>query len=153
MELLYFIGLLLWVSYCFAKVEIAIEGEHGWADDLPTWRLSKEHILSRMLSGGRELTGYHFWIQTFVFSLLHVVYLFHVPSFAIELQILSFIFALWIIEDFLWFLLNPAYGIKKFKKEYIWWHERHWWWFAPMEYFTFLPVSIFLYWLSYFISL
>jgi hypothetical protein len=149
MHLLIFILLVLWVSFCFAKLEISIEGENGWADKLPTWRLSKEHFLSRLLAGGRELTGYHVWVHIYNLSLMHLTFLFVPWSLSIELQLFSFLFALWIVEDFFWFLLNPAFGLKKFKKEYIWWHERGWWWFAPKDYFIFLPISAFLYWLSF----
>jgi len=144
MHILLFFLLVFWVSVCFAETEIAIEGEHGWADQLPTWRLSKEHILSRLLSGGRELTGYHLWVQTFLFSVLHIAYLFTAFSWKVELQLFSFILFVWIVEDFLWFVLNPAFGVKKFKKEYIWWHERTWWWFAPRDYFLFIPTAIVL---------
>jgi len=139
---------MLWVSFCFAKLEISIEGSSGWADELPTWRLAKENVLSRLLSGGRELTGYHLWVHTFVFSLMHLVYLFQEWSPNIELQLISFLFFIWVFEDFFWFIFNPGFGIKKFKKEYIWWHERNWWWFAPKEYFIFLPIASILYYIS-----
>ena len=144
-----FFTLVLWSSFCFAKMEIQIEGARGWADTLPTWRLAKEHVLSRLLAGGRELTGYHLWVQTFVFSLLHLVFLFQPWSWKIELVLLSFIFYVWIVEDFMWFLLNPAFGLAKFKKENIWWHERHWWWIAPRDYFVFIPIATAFYVLSF----
>ena len=148
MHTLLFFAVMFWASFCFAKMEIEIEGEKGWADDLPTWRISKDHVLSRLLAGGRELTGYHLWVQTFVFSLLHIVFVFVSWSWKIELQLLSFIFYIWVVEDFMWFLLNPAFGITKFKKKFIWWHERHWWWFAPREYFIFIPIATLLYYCS-----
>jgi hypothetical protein len=129
-------------------MEIEIEGERGWADNLPTWRISKDHVIARLLAGGRELTGYHLWVQTFVFSLLHLVYLFEPISLKIEFQLFSFIFFVWIVEDFMWFLLNPAFGLAKFKKENIWWHERHWWWIAPRDYFVFIPIASLFYWFS-----
>ncbi len=148
MHILLFFGLMFWVSFCFAKMEIEIEGDQGWANSLPTWRVSKDHFMSRLFAGGRELTGYHLWVQLFVFSLLHLVYLFQSFNFAIELQLFSFIFFVWITEDFFWFLFNPAFGLGKFKKENIWWHARHWWWIAPRDYFIFIPLGVLLYYVS-----
>jgi len=148
MHTLLFFSLVFWVSFCFAKMEIETEGARGWADVLPTWRMSKDHILSRIFAGGRELTGYHLWMQIFIFSLLHVIYLFQPFSWYAELEIFSFIFYVWIVEDFMWFLFNPAFGIAKFRKENIWWHERHWWWIAPRDYFIFIPLATIFYLLS-----
>ncbi|MBD3308853.1 hypothetical protein GF339_20775, partial [candidate division KSB3 bacterium] len=52
-------GLLLgWIallSFFFAKVEIHIEGEAGWAANLPTWRIER-HWLLDLLWGGRPMT-------------------------------------------------------------------------------------------------
>jgi hypothetical protein len=148
MDTLFFFVLVFWASFCFAKMEIEIEGPRGWADNLPTWRISKDHVLSRLLAGGRELTGYHLWVQTFVFSLLHMVFLFQPFSLSVELRLFAFIFYVWIVEDFLWFILNPAFGLIKFRKENIWWHERHWLWFAPRDYFVFIPFATLLYYIS-----
>jgi len=47
--------LLCWVlllGLFFAKTEIQIEGAHGWAASLPTWRIEK-HLLLDMFWGGR----------------------------------------------------------------------------------------------------
>jgi hypothetical protein len=48
-----------------------------------------------------------------------------------------------LIEDFLWFVFNPHYGIKKFRKGQIWWHTN---WLGPMPvlYWWLLPVVIVL---------
>ena len=148
MEHLIFFLLLSWMSFLFAKVEIAIEGQRGWAEKLPTWHLPKGHRLSKLLVGGRPLTGYHVWIQIFVFSFLHIVYLFTDFNLKVELVLLSFFVLFWVFEDFLWFVLNPAFGIKNFKKEKIWWHKDHWWLIAPREYFIFIPLGVTLYLLS-----
>lgn len=57
---------------------------------------------------------------------------------------LSFFILFWILEDWLWFVLNPAYGIRKFRKEHVWWHAKDWWWIMPRDYWIFLPVGIWL---------
>ena len=58
----------------FAKIEIEIEGPHGWAEKLPTWRI-ENHFLLDWLFGGRSLTGYHVWAFAFV------LFVFHLPFF------------------------------------------------------------------------
>jgi hypothetical protein len=47
---LHLLLLLAWVlamAVIFAKVEIHIEGPHGWAAKLPTWRI-EDHWLLRL---------------------------------------------------------------------------------------------------------
>ncbi len=127
-----FVSALLWVSFCLAELEIAIEGPDGWAATLPTWRLPDDHWLTVLL--GRPVTGYHFWLIVFVFSILHVPYLFVTPTWSAELQILSFNCLFWVLEDFLWFLRNPAYGLANFRPENIWWHKV-WWGVMPRDYY------------------
>ena len=84
---------------------------------------------------GRPVTGYHFWLIIFVFSILHVPYLFLTPTWTTELQILSFNCLFWVLEDFLWFVRNPAYGIANFTPEKIWWHKV-WWGVMPRDYYV-----------------
>src|SRR5947199_157123 len=53
-------GLFLY-ALLFAAVEIEIEGEHGWAERLPTWyRLTPRYARAfSFLLSGKPLTGYH----------------------------------------------------------------------------------------------
>jgi membrane protease YdiL (CAAX protease family) len=46
--------------------------------------------------------------------------------------------------DFLWFVLNPHFKLKKFHREKIWWHEKIIWIFGlmPWDYFLALNLSI-----------
>jgi hypothetical protein len=145
MQVILFVLFLLVLSFIFAKVEIAVEGSHGWAERLPTWKLSSNHWVSKMFFGGRQATGYHAWVNLFVFIFVHFAYVFQSFSWSIELKLISFYILFWICEDFLWFVLNPAFGINRFKKQYIWWHEKNWWFFAPREYFIFIPIGIALF--------
>ena len=48
----------------FALVEIQIEGQHGWASNLPTWKV--ENRWTHLFCGRRPLTGYHLYAQFFV---------------------------------------------------------------------------------------
>jgi hypothetical protein len=130
-----------------AKLEINIEGVGGWAANLPTWRLSPDHILSKIFAGGRGLTGYHVWLHSFIIAQLHAIYLFQPFTISIELTLAGLLFCIWIVEDFLWFVLNPAYGLKKFNKENIPWHPK---WIGPfpVDYYTLFPMGIFLFCLA-----
>ena len=60
-----------------------------------------------------------------------------------------FMILFWIVEDFLWFVFNPAYGIRRFRREDIWWHAQSWWWFMPRDYWLTLPMGVLLYVLSW----
>ncbi|MDR3570790.1 MAG: hypothetical protein P4L81_01160 [Candidatus Pacebacteria bacterium] len=144
-----FFLIILWTAYVFAKVEIAIEGKHGWAENLPTWRLPTTNWASIIFFSGKPATGYHIWMEIFILSMLHSVYVYVEPSWMIELQIFAYFFFFSISEDFLWFALNPAFGIKNFRKEKIWWHRKHWWWIAPRDYYLFLVIGTGLYLLSF----
>jgi hypothetical protein len=138
-----FVVALVWLSFCFAEVEIAIEGPHGWATTLPTWRLADDHWANVFL-GGKPVTGYHVWVITFVFSMLHFPLLFVVPTWAIEMQIIAFFCLFWVLEDFLWFVRNPAFGLANFSADKIWWHSK-WWGSAPRDYYVGTAVGCALY--------
>jgi hypothetical protein len=146
---LVFAGFLILTSLLFALVEIQIEGPHGWASALPTWRY--ESRFTRLLLGNRAITGYHVFFQFFVIALLHLPYALGVGplSAAVELRILSFAALFWVIEDFLWFVCNPAFGVKAFNPERAWWHAPNWWLIMPRDYWLFLPLGILLYVLSW----
>ncbi len=143
-----FIIAILWLSFLFAKVEIHIEGKHGWAENLPTWKLPLRHWISRFVFGNKPATGYHLWLNLFIISFVHAIYIVEVFSLSLELKLISFIIFFWVTEDFLWFVLNPDYGIKNFKKEKIWWHRDNWWGIAPRDYFIALPIALLLYVIS-----
>jgi len=138
--------LLGWVallSFVFAKVEIHIEGDAGWAANLPTWRI-EQHWLLDIFWGGRPMTGYHAWMFSFI------AFVFHLPVFMsgqwtlkLEARILGCLMAFWIIEDFLWFVLNPAFGLAKFRPEHVPWHK-YWLFFVPVDYIVFSVVGLFL---------
>ena len=55
---LLFVLFILIAAFVFAKLEIEVEGPHGWAEKLPTWRI-EHHFLLDWLFGGRPLTSYH----------------------------------------------------------------------------------------------
>lgn len=126
-----------------AILEIQIEGPHGWAQNLPTWRpknsKSKLNRLYSKFMSGRETTGYHITMFTFVFLILHLPYVFTLPfnlyNWSMTLSMFLIFIVLW---DYLWFVYNPHYPLKQFNKEKIWWHKQ-WLLSAPRDYyFSFL---------------
>ncbi|HXV61323.1 MAG TPA: hypothetical protein VEK15_11555 [Vicinamibacteria bacterium] len=128
-----FLVFIVIAAFMFAKLEIEIEGRHGWAEKLPTWRI-EHHVLLDWFFGGRPLTGYHAW------AFLFVLFAFHLPFFwagawsvRSELHAVGGYTLFWIIEDLLWFLLNPHYGWKKFTRHDVWWHKR-WALGLPLDY-------------------
>lgn len=138
-------------SGIFSCIEIQSEGKNGWAENFPTWKVQNK--FTNLFWGNRPLTGYHFYFLLFILFISHIPYAFNFakPSLTNELRILSFIIFFFLVEDFLWFVLNPAYGIKKFNKEHIWWHAPQWWWIMPRDYWIFTPIATILYILSLYI--
>jgi len=140
----FFFGTLLAAAFLFAKVEIQIEGGDGWAAKIPTWRVTNRW--TELLYGHRPLTGYHLYVQLFVLVFCHLPFSFGLPwTPRGEALVLSFMTLFWILEDFLWFAVNPSFGIRKFKATEIWWHRKVWWLVAPREYFVMGAVAAFLY--------
>ena len=135
-------------AFMWAKLEVEIEGKDGWAKNLPTWRLEK-HVLLDIFLNGRALTGYHLW--AFIF----VCFMFHLPlvwmnrwTWPLESQILGCILLFWVLEDFFWFMVNPHYGWRRYRRQDIWWHRR---WFCglPADHWGLLLMSFLLLALSY----
>jgi len=128
-------------AIAFAKLEIQIEGEAGWARNLPTWRV--DNRWTRALLGGRELTGYHLWCHVFVLVMAHAALLNGNDwTWRHEARVVAFIILFWILEDFLWFVFNPRFGIAAFTAERVWWHRGAWWLVMPREYWIGIPAGI-----------
>lgn len=127
-----------------AILEIQIEGAHGWAKNLPTWRPGKNTWYSKLyekVMSGRELTGYHLTMFLFVLIIFHLPYVFGL-SISLDhwLKTLAFFFMFIVLWDFLWFVLNPFHPLKNFKKEHIWWHKK-WVLGLPTDYYGGVIVS------------
>ena len=145
------IALLCYVSLVatfFAMVEIQIEGAAGWAANLPTWRI-ETHWLLDIFWGGRPLTGYHAWVFSFMALVFHLPLVFSCCwTWRLELRVLGALAVFWIVEDGLWFVLNPAFGWQKFLPEFIPWHK-HWLWGVPQDYVVLGALGLLFIWLSY----
>ncbi len=137
---------LLWL-WCFglACIEIEIEGGYGWAERLPTWWLSRGVVgrVYGVVMGHRPLTGYHVFAFTIPLVVLHLPYTMGVEwTVAGELRTLATFFALAVIWDYLWFVLNPAYTVARFKRGNVWWFEVPWIGRFPLDYYVGVGFSI-----------
>lgn len=131
-------------AYLFARVEVEIEGDAGWAANLPTWRI-ENHVLLDLFWGGRPMTGYHAWMFSFIAVVFHFP-LFFIGEWSLRLEAraLAAVMLFWIVEDFLWFIVNPAFGWRRFKREHVPWHKR-WVCGAPVDYWIFGAVGVLLF--------
>ncbi len=147
-QLIVTITWVILLAYFFAQAEIHIEGTAGWAANLPTWRIEK-HWLLDVFWGGRAMTGYHAWVFPFITLFFHFPLFFMWDwSWQLEARVVASIMLFWIVEDFLWFVINPAFGFKRFTAEHGAWHK-NWVLGAPIEYWIFLVIGGCLFWYSY----
>lgn len=95
------------------------------------------------------MTGYHAWVFSFMFLAFHLPHVI-LGSFSwrIEARCISALMFFWIAEDFLWFVLNPAYGVSRFSQDQIPWHK-HWMLGVPTDYLTYMLLGGLLLILSY----
>jgi len=107
----FFIALIL------AHLEIQIEGPHGWAEKLPTWRWDGP-VVRRLF--GKPVTGYHVCLVTCILLFLHVPQ-FYAGSWEREADLLAMFFFLTVTWDFLWFACNRHFGVARFRRGQIWW--------------------------------
>jgi hypothetical protein len=139
-----FIGFVGAVAWLFALLEIQIEGRHGWAENLPTWRIDNKWTRAIYK---KPLTGYHLYAQGFILVMAHLPFGLNLVPWRLqyELRILAFVVLFWILEDFLWFICNRDFGFKGFTPKRISWHRDVWWWIAPREYWLGVPLGTVLY--------
>lgn len=136
-------------SILFALLEIQIEGEYGWAKNLPTWKLRNPF---RKIVNWEYLTGYHFYLWGFLFFVFHLPFFVGLPlTLKNEFLVLEILFIILMLEDFMWFLLNPKWGLKRFFTEEIPWHSKKVFFF-PRNYWlaVFLVILMELIRLTYF---
>ncbi len=135
------IGFLIYMvilAVILAFWEIQIEGKNGWAGNLPCWRIKTGWVVK--LLGGRPLTGYHICLNIFLVFVLHVPIFFTAWSWRLESLLLGFLIGILLVEDFLWFVFNPYYGLKNFKPGKIWWHKK---WLGPVpDYYWFTAIIV-----------
>lgn len=134
----------LWVfAFLFAAVEL--EGAYGWAERLPTWYRVRTRAArtAGLVLRGKPLTGYH------LFAIPLGVLAFHLPfllglewSLAEEARVLAAYLVWAIVWDYLWFVLNPAYGPSRFRRGAVWWFPGPWLWRFPLDYYSAVGASV-----------
>lgn len=134
-------------AFCLAGIEIEIEGGYGWAERLPTWFL-RRGIVGRVygiVMGSRPLTGYHVFAFSIPLIVLHFPYVMGVEwTLSGELRTLATFFVIAVVWDYLWFVLNPAYTVRRFRRGAVWWFEVPWIWRFPLDYYSGVGLSIVL---------
>ena len=137
-------ALLFGYALLFALVEIEIEGKDGWAMKLPTW-FRRKPLYARVwgfLLSGKPLTGYHAVMFFIPFASFHLGLAFGQRwSWGLEVRVLASYLVWNVTWDFLWFLLNPAFGWARFRKGEIWWHGGAWVGRLPIDYVNALWIS------------
>lgn len=136
---------MLFLAVILAWWEIQIEGRDGWAARAPGWRIERGWLMR--LTGGLPVTGYHVFMTIFMIAVVHLPLFFTGWSMRLECLLIGFYVGMVLVEDFLWFVLNPYYGLRKFKKGKIWWHKR-WWGPVPAMYWFLLVLSGALIWIG-----
>ena len=136
------VSFIFYLSLCaviLVFLEIQIEGKHGWAGKLPCFKTKKK------IFGEKPITGYHIFILIFTLLIFHLPVFFSDWSFKKEMLIIGSWIFVWSLEDFLWFIFNPHYGLSKFNKanKEIWWHKS-WFLGLPSFYWLAFPASLIL---------
>lgn len=122
---------MLILSFFHALQEREIEGKAGWARHLPTFRIN---IFLTKLLIGKEITGYHIYMLLMFLVIFHGIFITIPFSIQKELFILGLMSYYWVIEDFLFFIVNPHYRFKNFRQGKISWHKRWIFKFIPVSY-------------------
>lgn len=144
-------GFLVKVIYFFilalAILEIQIEGPNGWAAKLPTWRAKEgswpDKFFKKVMNQ-KDLTGYHLALNLFLLLFLHWPFIWSWSWDIIsEFEILAIFVLFTGAWDFLWFVLNPKFSLRKFNRENVWWHKK-WWGPAPVDYYLGVVASLVL---------
>ena len=125
------------IAFVLAHLEIQIEGPHGWAEKLPTWRWDSRGVRRWF---GKPVTGYHLCLVTLILLFVHVPQL-YAPSWEREADLLAMFFFLTVTGDFLWFACNRHFGVGRFRKGQIWWFPA-WTLGVPRPYLLLIALSL-----------
>ena len=110
----------------YSLLEIEIEGKDGWAKKLPTFTIKKGIF--------KNFTFYHI-LMNMIVILTNTFPIFNSIGINKKALFLSIYFnTLWfLVEDFLWFVFNPYYTIKKYNKNIDWHSNQKWLFGMPLH--------------------
>lgn len=142
---LFWFGLALTI----AAVEVESEGKYGWAQKAPTWYRTTGVVakIYGICMNGKPLTGYHSFMFLLPVLIFHAGFFMDAPwSLSAEMGTWALLLAWCSLWDYLWFVLNPAYGVKHFRRENVWWHAQSRWLFhrLPLDYLVSWLISVVL---------
>ncbi len=135
------------LALILAILEVQIEGAHGWAKNLPTWRANPNKWYAKIymkMMEGKEMTGYHLSLFSMILLLFHFPFASGVEwNLANEIStIIIFLFFI-VTEDYLWFVINPHFTVRNFKGNHLFWHKK-WLLKIPRDYWNAILLSFFL---------
>jgi|SRR3989344_4170040 len=137
------LGYILAIFISIAFWEAYIEGRGGWAANQVGWKTNMKVGFLR-----RPLDAYHFWswlVMIPLFLMLPFV-MFGWNAHLFWLVIIGFLLGT-VLEDFLWFVVNPAFPFKDFNPKKVWWH--YWVGFGKYklpEFYLLYPILAILIW-------
>lgn len=138
LEILFYIILAL----IYSLLEVEIEGPLGWGKGLPTWRCNS--FFNKILMG-HPLTGYHLFMALMFILIFHFkFFIINFWSWQLELIHIGYLLLWLLLEDILWFIFNPYYGIKKFTPKHVKWHGKKWFFGFPIFYWFNLLIGLLL---------
>jgi hypothetical protein len=127
-----------------AILEIQIEGKNGWAGKLPAWHpkgRSRLRSFFKVITNDREIDGYHLFLIILIALFFHLPFVFGVPLiWESWIKIVSLFFLFVVFWDYLWFVFNPWFTVRKFKKTEVPWHKV-WWLGIPADYWIGTVIS------------
>ena len=101
----------------WAWMEVEMEGKHGWAVNLPTacafYGWTWYHVSMNVI----VLTVMYYSLRFANFGRKHYQCMYYV----------LYVAAWFVVEDFAWFMINPHYGIRKYRQRDIFWHASKTW--------------------------
>ena len=136
-------------GFLWALTMVNAEGLVGWGGVSPAWKLDTRRWYSFLFWPFAQGRPVNFLpvsaIMTFTVSfLLPVIWNINknIPFTLINFgELVSYFIIFAILEDFIWFLINPYYGLRKFNKQIVTWHPR-WLGFLPTDYWIALVIYI-----------
>lgn len=131
-------GYVFMLALTLAYLEVQIEGSNGWASALPTWRTQDPRWT--WLAGGRPITGYHVALNLLLLMFFHWPFVLKRWTLRAEFIVLQAFVLLAVVWDYLWFVLNPAYGPARFFARDVWWYKS-WAGWVPVEYWLGLLIA------------
>jgi hypothetical protein len=140
-----FLTFMIFLALILAWWEIQIEGKDGWAAKSPGWKIEKGWLIR--LTKGMPITGYHVFMTIFMISIVHLPLFFTSWSWRLESLLIGFYVGMVLVDDFLWFVLNPYYGFINFRKGKFWWHKQ-WWGPVPAMYWFLAVLAVALIWIG-----